>query len=171
MERDREDARVHEVRDQVPHQGDPGQPATTGRRDRGEEALPLPPLWAAERVLEQPWGCWVWTGPRDADGYGLAKFRGVLWRVHRYAWTEAAGRGLPRDVELDHRCRNRACFRPTHLEPVLRKENARRRSARQRLTLERCPGGHRLEEPNGIATPEGGVVCALCDGAKLNALW
>jgi hypothetical protein len=101
----------------------------------------------------------------------MATFHGSLWRVHRFAFTESVRRPIPKDVELDHRCRNRACFRPTHLDPVLRSENGRRRSRRQRETLTRCPAGHPLDAPNGIATPFAGVVCGLCDGVPIHGAW
>ena len=154
----------------LPNRGDAQHAAEGGRRERGETALPQPPVWADGRVTVTPSGCWQWTGPLDRDGYGMGRFVGTIARVHRKAFAEAAGRAIPRDVELDHRCRNRACFRPTHLDPVLRAENGRRRSSRQRATLDRCPMGHRLDAPNGLATPQGGVVCRICDGDS-SACW
>jgi hypothetical protein len=62
---------------------------------------------------------------------------------------------VPDGMELDHLCRNRACVRPDHLEPVTHAENSRRAA----YLITTCSRGHHLPEPG----PDGGRrVCRLC---------
>lgn len=78
-------------------------------------------------LLDRSGDCWVWQGRLDADGYGSFSVDGRTRRVHR--WWYDLQVGIPRGLELDHLCRNRACVRLTHLEPVTHAENVRRGAA------------------------------------------
>lgn len=72
-----------------------------------------------------PWlgQCWTWVGKPDDGGYGRIDIGG-LQRIpaHRVSWTIAFGDIKP-GVEVDHRCRNRACVNPDHLRLATRKQN------------------------------------------------
>lgn len=67
--------------------------------------------------------CWPWTGSRWRDGYG--QWRGFA--AHRVAFT-IANRPIPDGMTIDHRCGNRACVNPGHLELVTVAENLKRRA-------------------------------------------
>ena len=88
----------------------------------------------AEQKLLKDWGgdpsgCWLWTGSRTRDGYGLITTRegGKQRRsyVHRIAYVKVHG-FIPDGLEIDHLCRVRNCFNPSHLEAVTHAENLRR---------------------------------------------
>lgn len=68
--------------------------------------------------------CWIWQATTDRHGYGTF-YLGRNKRAHRASF-ELHGRSVPSGLELDHLCRNRACVRVDHLEPVTRAENIRR---------------------------------------------
>jgi hypothetical protein len=102
-------------------------------------------------------GCELWTGRLDRDGYG---FHGQS-RAHLVAWSLAHG-PLPEDRELDHLCRRRRCVALHHLEQVTRIENEKRKSWTYRIQRALCPRGHDLKLHRQV-TPERGIVCRACN--------
>jgi len=56
-------------------------------------------------------GCWIWTGPRDKDGYGLFAVHRHNIRAHRFVWTLAFG-AIPKGLGVLHRCDTPSCVRP-----------------------------------------------------------
>lgn len=118
----------------------------------------------AARIERDPlYGCWLWVGPVDDDGYGTVWQKGGPRRAHLVAWRELMG-PVPEGRVLDHQCRRRACCRPEHLEPVTGSENDLRRRWAVRIRRQRCKSGHDLS--TCITTPEGGRVCRTCGGPE-----
>lgn len=57
--------------------------------------------------------CVVWTGSRNARGYGQCKHSGQ-WLAHRLAWVASKG-PIPSGLCVCHRCDNPACVKIDHL--------------------------------------------------------
>lgn len=95
-------------------------------RHRERLAMPAPKRFAS-RI--KPGGldgqCWEWTGHKDKDGYGKFSDRGGKHRAHRWAWKYLVDPSPTRETELDHICRNPACVRPSHLQPLTRREHSK----------------------------------------------
>ena len=66
-------------------------------------------------------GCLNWIGAKNDSGYGLF-YHERLIRAHRWAYEQVYG-PIPKELELDHLCRNRACVNWQHLESVTRSVN------------------------------------------------
>lgn len=83
--------------------------------------------------------CWQWTGPDSGDGRGGDYPRmcldGQTVAVHRVMFTNKNG-FIPGKKQIDHKCRNRRCVNPDHLEMVTHKENQRRRDRALRMVAE-----------------------------------
>lgn len=75
--------------------------------------------------------CLVWTGwTFPGKGYGRISVPTAegrrYWRVHRYAFVRAWG-AIPDGMVVDHKCHNRACWNPWHLQAVPYKLNSENR--------------------------------------------
>lgn len=109
--------------------------------------------------------CWPWRGSPNRGGYGWFAIefgRGIA--PHRYAYQTVVG-PIPDGLQVDHRCRNRVCVNPAHLEPVTPGENQRRADVALgiRTAVTHCPKGHPYDEANTyIRPPNGARVCREC---------
>jgi hypothetical protein len=72
--------------------------------------------YLTERSVEAEGGCIEWTMAQQ-QGYGVCRYQGDLWRVHRLAFHYLVGY-LPKSTVVHHRCGNRACWNPEHLQSV-----------------------------------------------------
>lgn len=75
--------------------------------------------------------CWIWQGSDTGDGrgggYGKISLDGWMVVVHRVMYQVWYGPIAPRK-QVDHRCRNRRCCNPLHLEHVTHLQNQRRKT-------------------------------------------
>lgn len=72
---------------------------------------------AAERFwrkVDKTGDCWVWTGGKHKDGYGLTGVTGKTELAHRVAWEFTNGK-IPEGLHVLHKCDNPPCVRPDHL--------------------------------------------------------
>lgn len=104
--------------------------------------------------------CWLWTACTHGPGYGRFKADGFTWLAHRYSYLLAHG-----EVDfptLDHLCRQPACVRPDHLEPVTQAENIKRGKWR-RPPAKICKHGHPYTPENSRFRSDGrGKECWTC---------
>lgn len=76
--------------------------------------------------------CWLWkladSGTGRGGGYPRMKLNNHTCAVHKVSFVNAHGY-VPGNKQIDHKCRNRMCVNPDHLEMVSHIENQKRRDA------------------------------------------
>jgi hypothetical protein len=138
-------------------------------RQRRLGTTDLPPKPTADAISSRFWAkvakrgpdeCWLWQAGRDRYGGFWDGDRMVL--SHRFAYIEVNG-AIPDHLELDHRCRQRTCVNPSHLEAVSHLVNIRRGEAGAHWRAKtHCPQDHPYDEGNTYVDPSGGRGCRTC---------
>lgn len=117
-----------------------------------------------------PNGCWNWKGAK-VKGYGQinAGGRGVSLWAHRVSYDLFVG-PIPEGLVLDHLCRNPACVRPDHLEPVTQKVNILRGASEiaRRAASTACRRGHPYDKEYLDAAGRRHRRCSICSNRKRN---
>ena len=72
--------------------------------------------------FHMPWSCWDWPYGLSSEGYGRLTIDGRRWYAHRWSFTQHV-HAIPSKLQIDHLCRNRACFNPYHLRAVTAQQN------------------------------------------------
>src|SRR5260370_1343144 len=68
------------------------------------------------KLPESEDSCWEWLAWKR-EGYGLLKVGKSSEGAHRIIYRAAFG-DIPRDLEVDHLCRNHSCVNPNHLDAI-----------------------------------------------------
>lgn len=123
------------------------------------------PATIYNRLTEAEDGCWEWNGYRDYLGYGQVRINWKCYYVHIIVYESLVGL-VPMGLELDHVCRNPACARPSHLEPVTHRTNLLRGNGASGKNKRKthCIHGHEFTPDNIYEPPKkpGTRHCRAC---------
>ncbi|MFD8005725.1 HNH endonuclease [Streptomyces mirabilis] len=114
--------------------------------------------------------CHLWDGSTNEKGYGTFWCDGRTVKAHRYAYEQANG-PIPTGLEVDHRCRRRACVARGHLEAVTHRTNILRSTnhVAARAAVTHCPAGHPYDQANTIRAKNGTRKCRTCKNVSARA--
>ena len=74
------------------------------------------------KMSKQEGECLLWTGAIDPMGYGYASYHRKPLPVHRISWI--IHNGVPKSGHIvRHKCKNKICFCPSHLEIGTHQQN------------------------------------------------
>lgn len=123
----------------------------------------LPRFWAKvyKPSIHQ---CWDWLSYIDPDGYSRFQIKNVSYGAHRLSWKEFFGE-IPKDMVIDHKCRNRSCVNPYHMQLVTRGENVLLGIGMSAINKAKthCLKNHPFDSKNN----RGDRVCSICKNASL----
>lgn len=124
---------------------------------------PNTPERILRRLIPGPNGCLLWPGAKWSQGYGCVRMNYVARLVHRIAF-EAAHGPIPKDREIHHRCGNKLCANPDHLEAVTRREHVfeDRPMIIARAAQTHCLRGHEFNQANTRMARNGTRHCRAC---------
>lgn len=97
-----------------------------------------------ERSADTPDGCRIWLAGCDANGYGRVKFPGEIL-AHRVAYRAHVGH-VPKGMVVRHRCDNKRCVNPDHLQVGTYRDNTQDAFDRGRMPLGSKKHGAKLDE-------------------------
>jgi hypothetical protein len=131
-------------------------------RPRGIDGLALLAHILGETTANEN-GCLVPPQKPNGKGYTSTYYRGRHIGTHRLTYQLARGE-VANDLQIDHRCRNRACCNPEHLEPVTPQENVRRGELHTNKDGRCGKCGGPLDSIRKSATHHGGIrrACKAC---------
>lgn len=143
------------------------------------------------KTLSSPAGGWPrecveWAGKLEADGYARVRQNYTRIPVHRLSYQTFNG-PIPEGHVVRHKCDNRACWNPTHLETGTEADNSADMVARNRQARGGKNGTAKLTEDQVreikaalLATPRGigralakqyGVTATQISYIKLGQTW
>jgi hypothetical protein len=112
-------------------------------------------------------GCWLWTGGKQANGYGKIRFGTGHWTTHRLSlFVFKPGEfSLSENVLHKPECNNPSCFNPEHLYSGTQTDNMQDRiksGNNPELNKTHCIHGHEYTIENTYINKQGHRSCMAC---------
>ena len=113
--------------------------------------------------------CWVWNKRINIQtGYGEFIAGGIMYSAHRFSYTYFIGK-IPEGFHVHHKCENRRCVNPEHLEALTHKEHLLMGNGLCAINARKthCIKGHEFTKQNTYITPDNRRQCRKCNYLRL----
>lgn len=116
--------------------------------------------------------CIIAPGKPKKSGYHYCKINGKLWRAHRFSYIMTYGPPPPEKPFILHKCNNKACWNPGHLEAGTQSENMAdmlKAGTHSGARKTHCKNGHKLGGDNltNFELKFGKRRCRSCHNTRL----
>lgn len=94
-------------------------------------------------------GCFIWKRNIDGKGYGNFSYKGKRILAHRFSFRAFKSK-IPKDLVVDHMCKNKLCVNPKHLRLLTRVKNVMIGKGIPALNAKKskCKNGHNFSGKN-----------------------
>lgn len=119
-----------------------------------------------DKIIVSKNGCWEWDAAKNNIGYGVFFFKKLLL-AHRFSFEYFYGYTSV-GLVVDHKCNNRKCVNPSHLQEITQRENLLRGNTLQGINSRKthCPKGHEYD----YVDANGGRRCKKCWYASMGKI-
>lgn len=120
-------------------------------------------------------GCWEWQGCRNnLLGYGMGSFKGKIMGAHRLSYILFYDK-IPNGLVIHHKCENKICVNPYHLEAVTQTENlilAGWGNNNKNSLKTHCPQGHIYTTTTQTKNGKTSIhrICKTCKNKRRNKI-
>jgi hypothetical protein len=94
-------------------------------QDRDGSTTTLDDLRRIFGLISKDNGCITWGGVQNSKGYGVIGGYGQNKLAHRITYEWWHGEPILVGYEIDHKCRNKLCVSPLHLQALTHTEHRR----------------------------------------------
>lgn len=95
----------------------------------------FPAQFQSKVAVDRASRCWNWIGathyPPNHPEYRYGIFSGM--GAHQFSYEFSHGPLLGLRLDIDHRCKNKLCVNPRHLQAITHQDNCRLRKPRARV--------------------------------------
>lgn len=119
-------------------------------------------------------GCWIWVGSQNDGGYGTLyarkeEFNRPVYLLHRLTYEIAVG-PIPFGYQIHHKCENKLCCNPEHLEKITPIRHSRL-SNTLRGQRTHCCRGHEFTAENTVWSKRKKRKCRTCLNERSRSIY
>lgn len=126
------------------------------------------------KYVKETNNCWKWIGTNNWKGYGRFSICKnnitAIGHSHRFSYMIFKGK-IPKGMTVHHKCENKSCVNPEHLELMTEKENRELSGcwSAKNARKTHCKNGHEFTKENTYLHNRNGSMRRYCKICRIEA--